>query len=318
MGTHSAGRRHRYHQLRVQLIDDSTTDSAHRNPETCNQWEHYWNAQLQQLTPLQPPSLFTRVRCSVIDSQHLLLELPHPYSELPVSGGVVNGTAESLLSFWVRSLSHHPLVHFLSPSHTFTPLNKHARFVTQTDRFLPTTHHYLTPAAQLNLTGRGVVIAIGDTGVDFDSCFFHDPHTAVPVNRVDTSHRKIITYITVDDPKKKGQRAAPGDSAGHGTHTAGSVAGEVMDPSHEGREVRSSVLSELSQYNGMAYGAKLVIHDFLIEGDSKPVCARECVRRVPDGRGDAGRAHQQQQLGRRPGSVRQLQPGRGPLPIPAP
>ena len=276
-GTHSAGRSNRYHQLRVQLIDDrsTTTDTPQLEGHhaTCNEWEHYWNRRIQQLVPNQPPSPFTRVRCSIIDSHYLLLELPHRCSDLPVTTTANTNTttaaAESLLSFWIRSLSHHPLVHFLSPQHTFKPLNKHARFVTQTDRYTPTTHHYLTPAAQLNLTGRGVVIAIGDTGVDFDSCFFHDPLRPVPVNRVDTAHRKIITYITVDDPKKgKKERAAPGDSAGHGTHTAGSVAGEVMDPARDGREaVRASVLSELSQYNGMAYGSKLVIHDFLIEGD---------------------------------------------------
>ena len=267
-GTHSAGRSHRYHQLRVQLIDEHTAQASQRNSQLCEQWEHYWNRQAEQLAPHQPLSLFTRVRCSVLDSQHLLLELPHLFSELPVGSGSANGTVESLLSFCVRSLSRHPLVHYLSPSHTFTTLNKHARFVTQTDRFLPTSHHYLTPAAALNLSGAGVVIAIGDTGVDFDSCFFHDPAREVPVNRLDAAHRKIITYITVVDPRKgKGERAAPGDSAGHGTHTAGSVAGAVVDPAREGREVRPSVLSELSAYNGMAAGAKLVIHDFLIEGD---------------------------------------------------
>ena len=60
------------------------------------------------------------------------------------------------------------------------------------------------------------VVGNADTGVDWDSCFFHDSSVALPVNRVDPSHRKIIAYYarTPNDTK---------DLDGHGTHIAGSL-----------------------------------------------------------------------------------------------
>ena len=64
---------------------------------------------------------------------------------------------------------------------------------------------------QHGLNGSGQIIGIGDTGVDYDNCFFRDPAYAAPTS----NHRKIVAYRTIGT-------ARMGDSVnGHGTHTSG-------------------------------------------------------------------------------------------------
>jgi hypothetical protein len=55
-----------------------------------------------------------------------------------------------------------------------------------------------------------IVISLGDTGIDYDSCFFHDPAYAVPVDSVRMEHRKIVMYMAFGD--------AADAALGHGTH----------------------------------------------------------------------------------------------------
>lgn len=51
------------------------------------------------------------------------------------------------------------------------------------------------------LTGEGEVIGVGDTGIDYNTCFFHDPRHSVPFNRIDMRHRKIVGYFTHADDR---------------------------------------------------------------------------------------------------------------------
>ncbi len=115
-----------------------------------------------------------------------------------------------------------------------------------------------SPIWDHGVKGQNEVISISDTGVDFDNCFFWDDAVPVPVNQVNFQHRKIIFYSTVDptDPSKIYE---PGDSNGHGTHTAGSLAGRAHGTSHaSGADIKS-----LSNYNGMAPEAKLAVFDYM-------------------------------------------------------
>ena len=50
---------------------------------------------------------------------------------------------------------------------------------------------------QRGLQGQGQVVAVGDTGLDFDHCFFYDADHDVPLNTVNTEHRKIIRFTHV-------------------------------------------------------------------------------------------------------------------------
>lgn len=70
-------------------------------------------------------------------------------------------------------------------------------------------------------------------------------------DRVDHTHRKLVSYYAVHN-KTHDQKN------GHGTHTAGSIAGKaLLTPSSS-----SLVHSPLADYNGVAPDAKLVIFDF--------------------------------------------------------
>lgn len=88
------------------------------------------------------------------------------------------------------------------------------------------------------LTGEGEVVGIGDTGIDYNNCFFYDPKRSVPFNRIDMSHRKIVGYYTHADNKDYRD--------GHGTHVAGIVVGD-------------SPL--MPQFNGVQSKAKVVFVD---------------------------------------------------------
>jgi len=111
-----------------------------------------------------------------------------------------------------------------------------------------------TPVFAAGIHGEGQVVGIIDTGLDYDMCYFRDPAGPPPTNVAgatasDPTRRKVVAYDFLyagDDPANN--RAY--DNHGHGTHVAGSVAGDnltnliVHDPG-----------------DGMAPAAKLVIQD---------------------------------------------------------
>lgn len=41
------------------------------------------------------------------------------------------------------------------------------------------------------LTGEGQIVGIADTGIDFTSCYFHDPMHKPPFGTVNEAHRKV-------------------------------------------------------------------------------------------------------------------------------
>jgi subtilisin family serine protease len=111
-----------------------------------------------------------------------------------------------------------------------------------------------TPIFDRGLHGEGQIIGIVDTGLDIDECRFEDPEIGLPALNdaegidVNPDHRKVLAvdfHWSEDWP--------PGpfdwDEHGHGTHVAGSAAGDELG---NGRFDGS---------DGMAPAAKLVIQD---------------------------------------------------------
>ncbi|EKD28696.1 MAG: hypothetical protein ACD_79C00243G0002, partial [uncultured bacterium] len=90
------------------------------------------------------------------------------------------------------------------------------------------------------LTGAGQIVGVGDTGLDVDMVFFWDGAQGIPNATVNLNQRKVIAYYDL---------AGNGDydRHDHGTHVSGTILGK----SH----------STNSDYNGIAYDAKLVMQD---------------------------------------------------------
>ncbi len=113
----------------------------------------------------------------------------------------------------------------------------------------------LTPVFDRGLRGEGQTIGIMDTGIDIDHCQFDDPVNGLPALNDDTGtttsplHRKVVAV----DFYWEGDWPDPGpddwDDQGHGSHVAGSAAGDQgADGEHQGLD-------------GMAPAARLVIQD---------------------------------------------------------
>ena len=134
-----------------------------------------------------------------------------------------------------------------------------------------------TPLHDRGLHGEGQVIAILDTGLDYDVCYFAEPNNAAPpINtgspqgglawgNVDPTRRKVIAYdflYSCDQyPGARGceDPSSPSawDNQGHGTHAAGAAAGDFSRP------------IEHDTADAIATGAKLVIQDAgFIGGDN--------------------------------------------------
>jgi hypothetical protein len=113
----------------------------------------------------------------------------------------------------------------------------------------------VTPLFEHGLDGEGQVVGVMDTGLDIDHCFFDDPEHGLPAlnddvgTAVDPGHRKVAAvdfYWGEDWPDPD---ALAWDDHGHGSHVAGSVAGDGGRWGlHDGDD-------------GMAPAARLVIQD---------------------------------------------------------
>lgn len=99
-----------------------------------------------------------------------------------------------------------------------------------------------TPVHDQGLRGQGQTVAVMDTGLDADHCDFYDSVEGLPTGTLNLNQRKVVAYLDL---------GAEGnwDSQGHGTHVAGSVAGDNAPYGvHAGND-------------GMAPAARLVIQD---------------------------------------------------------
>merc|ERR1719265_2615981 len=90
-----------------------------------------------------------------------------------------------------------------------------------------------TPLHDKNIKGQGQVVGVGDTGLDYDACHFKDPARKINQAEIPSgptgapknfpNHRKIVQYRGYAD-------SIEGSLTGHGTHVAGSVAGNTAEP----------------------------------------------------------------------------------------
>jgi uncharacterized protein (TIGR03382 family) len=99
----------------------------------------------------------------------------------------------------IEPLAARPDVLYVAPAPEFRVANREARQVVEGE-----TVDGAGPLAERGLRGQGQLVAVADGGVDLDSCYF--------------AGDKVAAYEAWDDDG--------GDETGHGTHVAGSLAGD--------------------------------------------------------------------------------------------
>jgi hypothetical protein len=115
-----------------------------------------------------------------------------------------------------------------------------------------------TPIFTQGIFGEGQTVGIIDTGIDPDMCFFRDTSLGLPPTNlcnsgtvVNTSQRKVIAVDFLTSSECSGGiSGTEWDTQNHGTHVAGTVAGDNF-----------ANLLVHNTADGMAPGAKLVIQD---------------------------------------------------------
>ncbi|EAX98269.1 Clan SB, family S8, subtilisin-like serine peptidase [Trichomonas vaginalis G3] len=107
---------------------------------------------------------------------------------------------------------------------------------------------YLWSLRSTNLTGKGEIIALADSGIDYRHPMLNDSSRQLINNTLDLNQRKIVYY----DSWKDFYDYIPG----HGTHTAGIIAG------------KSECGNILPLYDGIAPESKLYFLD-MAKGDNK-------------------------------------------------
>lgn len=103
------------------------------------------------------------------------------------------------------------------------------------------------PFHDIGLDGTGQIVAVSDSGLDTDNCYFWDSSNNVPKNTDGTTnfeHRKVIQYNTFADSSD--------EFDGHGTHTSATIVGR--------RSVDGKIESD-GVADGIAKGAKLAFFD---------------------------------------------------------
>ncbi len=185
--------------------------------------------------------------------------------------GVVRARIDASL---LPAIARLPRVMYVEPWREMQILDYNAQALLQTG--LPPTDASSRRLWANGINGSGEVIAMGDTGIDFDSDFFRQSATVIQkgqpgdntgtigplsiYNTTDMTRRKLVRYIPMStyrgiDPWLGGDPEAHKDSlnaggcpSGHGTSTSGNAGG-------------SDATISTSNQDGMALDAKMIIED---------------------------------------------------------
>ena len=156
------------------------------------------------------------------------------------------------LKIFVENLGNNPHIIRLSLKTKPKVLNHVSRGITQSGK------SFNEPYSLAGLDGINQIVGIADSGLNDLSCFYYDHNYKNPTPRqllsrdagvsslkIDRTRRKVIQYVY------NTQTDGLDDEGGHGTHCAGSVAGNCLGDGN---------------MNGMAPEAKLAFYDIGLNG----------------------------------------------------
>ena len=148
----------------------------------------------------------------------------------------------------LQALAAQPYTHWLAPAAEVRVRNYFASALLQGARGAaqaPADAAAALPLWEAGLRGQGQLIGIGDSGIDMRSCYFaHEFNgSLLPPG---PEHRKVVAYNAL--------YADGVDGNGHGTHTAGSLAGACAPGSLD-------ATPDAARWNGVAPAARLVFTD---------------------------------------------------------
>ena len=135
----------------------------------------------------------------------------------------------------VNAIACVPAVWWIEERPEFLVMNDTTKWVVQSNT------SGSTPIWDQGLHGENQLVAVMDSGLDYNSCWFRETGGAAP----GPSHRKVVDYTVYG-----GGVAYDGCDTGHGTHVCGTLAGD-----------QSYINPGNYDYNGMAYKAKLALQD---------------------------------------------------------
>ena len=152
-------------------------------------------------------------------------------------------------------LARDPDVMFIDRRPEPTVSNDIARWVIQSG---DATSH-ATPVHDHGIWGTGQIMTLGDTGLQYAHPAFNDPNVLTP----GPDHRKVLDYYI--PPGATGDNTDNGIN--HGTHTAGSVAGDDgVWHLYDGDGFGSN--GTVGPHDGQAFDAKIEMQDLSIDGRS--------------------------------------------------
>jgi subtilisin-like proprotein convertase family protein len=173
-------------------------------------------------------------------------------------GRIVLRMSASEVGEWRETLARRNDVFWIERRHRRTLTNDNSIWVGQSGLYAGNS----TPVFDHGIYGEGQVAAVLDTGLDADMCYFRDDALGLPPTNtgggttVDPSQRKVLA-VDFLDPAENPADPTHWDTQNHGTHVAGTLAGD---------DLANPIDHDMG--DGMAPAAKLVIQDAGYAADS--------------------------------------------------
>lgn len=201
-------------QAYIDYLNNSTNDTDGDNNEEQSERAKMWGDVLDEYQTSCDETYKTRLTWKIYRST----QPERSASQMQV---VYNNTGQtdtdaSCALVLLLGISANPDVCSVDVRRGVEPSNRIASFMVESE----IQNQY--PFRARGINGTGETVAVSDTGVDSNNCYFYDPENPQPVGFMfDASARKIDQYVPFVDT---------GDYVfGHGTHVAGTIAGKRWD-----------------------------------------------------------------------------------------